>query len=81
VLDRTALSGSFDFDLHWAPDRRPVAFNNLPPSPVPGDPDGPSLFTALREQLGLKLDSQRGPVDIVVIDHVERPAEDEASEV
>jgi uncharacterized protein (TIGR03435 family) len=76
VLDRTALSGSFDFDLHWAPDRRPVAFNNLPPSPVPVDPDGPSLFTALREQLGLKLDSQRRPVDILVIDHVERPAED-----
>jgi uncharacterized protein (TIGR03435 family) len=77
VLDRTALSGTFDFDLHWAPDQRPaVPFNNLPPSPVPVDPNGPSLFTALQEQLGLKLDSQRGPVEMLMIDHVERPTED-----
>jgi uncharacterized protein (TIGR03435 family) len=44
-------------------------------APPPPDANGPSLFTALQEQLGLKLESQKGPVDTIVIDHVERPSE------
>ena len=73
VVDRTGLTGSYDFSLQWTPD-------NLP-SPPPGaeasapDPGGPSIFTALQEQLGLKLDSTRGPIKTIVIDHVERPSE------
>jgi len=46
-----------------------------PPLP-PIDPNGPSIYTALQEQLGLKLDSQKGPVEVLVIDSVEQPTED-----
>ena len=44
-------------------------------APPPPDTSGPTIFTALQEQLGLKLESQKGPVDTIVIDHVERPSE------
>jgi uncharacterized protein (TIGR03435 family) len=66
VVDRTGLTGHFDAELTWA-------------APSPGDgpvPDAPSLFTAVQEQLGLKLESTKGPVDVLVIDHIERPTED-----
>jgi uncharacterized protein (TIGR03435 family) len=63
VVDRTGLTGKYDFDLKWAQD----------PS---ADAAGPSIFTALQEQLGLKLESARGPVEVLVIDHVERPTPD-----
>jgi uncharacterized protein (TIGR03435 family) len=43
--------------------------------PPPPDPNGPTLFTAVQEQLGLKLDSTKGPVDIIVVDHAEKPSE------
>jgi uncharacterized protein (TIGR03435 family) len=76
VLDRTGLTGDFDLDLHWTPDQLPPGFP--PPGIVmpPVDPNGPSIFTALQEQLGLKLESARGPVEVLVIDHAERPTPD-----
>ena len=46
-----------------------------PESPAPAEPNGPSLFTALQEQLGLKLESQKGPVETIVIESVEKPSE------
>ena len=62
VVDKTGLTGNFDIDLKWTPDDQQ------------GTADaGPTLFTALEEQLGLKLVPARGPVDTFVIDHVERP--------
>ena len=70
VVDRTGLSGTYDIDLHWAIDV-PLR-GDTPPPPA----DGPSIFTAVQEQLGLKLESTRGPVDVLVIDHIERPTED-----
>ena len=76
VADRTGLEGTFDIDLTFTPDRLP---QGTPPPGVPLpsiDPDGPSLFTALQEQLGLKLESERAPAEVVVIDHVERPTPD-----
>jgi uncharacterized protein (TIGR03435 family) len=76
VVDKTGLSGAYDIDLTFTPDRMP---QGAPPPGVPMpniDPNGPSLFTALQEQLGLKLDSQRAPTDVLVIDHVERPTPD-----
>jgi uncharacterized protein (TIGR03435 family) len=68
VINQTGLAGEFRFELSWLPD--------LPASQA-ADPaaanDGPSLFTALQEQLGLKLESSRGPVEVLVIESVERP--------
>ena len=80
VVDRTGLKGNFDIRLEWTPDlgQFPPPPAGVPPGapPIPqGDPNGPSIFTAIQEQLGLKLESQKGPVDILVIDHVERPSE------
>jgi uncharacterized protein (TIGR03435 family) len=46
-----------------------------PGMPPPPDPNGPTIFTAIQEQLGLKLESQKGPVDVIVIDHIEKPSE------
>jgi uncharacterized protein (TIGR03435 family) len=78
VLDKTGLKERYDFQLKYAPEGRGVGPGPGPggPDPQPVDPNMPSLFTALQEQLGLKLESQRGPVDIVVIDRVEQPTED-----
>jgi uncharacterized protein (TIGR03435 family) len=72
VVDRTSLNGTFDLDLSWTP--APLTAD--PSVPPAGAETGQSLYAALREQLGLKLDSQRGRVEVVVIDHVEPPTED-----
>ena len=81
VVDKTGLAGNFDIDLTFTPDQPARAPGAPPDQPIRAngvdiDPNGPSLFTALQEQLGLKLDSQKGPVDVVVIDSVEHPTED-----
>ena len=74
VIDKTGLAGRFAFTLTWTPEQMPTA--PPPPGVPPIDPNGPSFFTALQEQLGLKLVSAKGPVDVVVIDSVERPTPD-----
>jgi uncharacterized protein (TIGR03435 family) len=82
VIDRTGLTGNFDYQLEWTPDQIPTvglpvgAFPGGPPPPPPAPIDGPSIFTAVQEQLGLKLESTRGPVNVIVIDRAERPTED-----
>ena len=80
VVDRTGLTGTFDMDLTWTPDQIPQGQLGTPPPGAPPfppiDPNGPSIFTAIQEQLGLKLESTKGPVDVVVIDSVEPPTED-----
>ncbi|MBV8895922.1 MAG: TIGR03435 family protein [Acidobacteriaceae bacterium] len=82
VVDKTGLAGKYDFTLKWTPDESQGMMG--PPgagpgpggaAPPPADPSGPSIFTALQEQLGLKLDSQKAPTDVLVIQHVERPSE------
>ncbi|HSY67210.1 MAG TPA: TIGR03435 family protein, partial [Edaphobacter sp.] len=63
VVDETGLSGTFDFTLEWVPE-----FN------APPDAAGPNFREALSGQLGLKLEPRQGPVDILVVDHVEHPS-------
>jgi len=69
VLDRTGLTGSFDIELKWRPD-------NLRSASAAQGSDLPSIFAALQEQLGLRLDSQRGPVEFLYVDKIERPTPD-----
>lgn len=81
VVDKTGLTRKFDIKMQWTPDQAQLQLMAPPGGLLPGapapqfDPNGPSIFTALQEQLGLKLESQKGPVDLLVIDHVERPSE------
>ena len=76
VLDMTGLKGSYTVDLQWIPDAvRERAFQGGPSPLVNGQPvdaNGPSLYTALQEQLGLRLESRRGPVDVLVVDRAEK---------
>lgn len=73
VIDKTGLTGSYDVHLKWTLDPLAPAASDSPG--VPPAPDGPSIFTSLREQLGLRLESAKGPVEVLVIDHVEKPSE------
>jgi len=74
VINKTGLTGLYDFKLEWSPEEGPTAGGNgqAPPSP---NLSGPSFFTAVQEQLGLKLESAKGPVDVLVIDSAQRPSE------
>ncbi len=80
VIDKTGLTSLYDFTLEWTPEPGqggPESIG-LPPDarlPPPSDSNGPSIFTAVQEQLGLRLDAQKGPVDIIVIDRAEKPDE------
>ena len=77
VINRTELVGNFDMDLSWTPEQVPQGTPPPGAPPLPAiDPSGPSIFTAIQEQLGLKLESTKGPVDVLVIDHVEQPTPD-----
>lgn len=75
VVDATGLTGTFDLDLAWAPDAELAASSGgLLANPVAAD--NGSIFTAIREQLGLKLDHTRAPLEVLVIDQIERPTPD-----
>jgi len=78
VIDQTGLKEEYDFALAWSPDpeENNSDYTGMPPSvPRPHvETNGPSIFTALQEQLGLRLVSQKGAVEIIVIDGVERPS-------
>jgi uncharacterized protein (TIGR03435 family) len=85
VIDKTGVAGNFDFHLEFTPDAALRGFpgrggdaGNPPsagnPAP-PADPAGPTIFAALQEQLGLKLVPEKGPVEFLIVDHVEKPTE------
>ena len=72
VIDKTGFSGTFDVHLRWTPGPGETGTGNVPASP---DDSGSSIFTVLEEQLGLRLKAATGPVEVIVIDNAERPAE------
>jgi uncharacterized protein (TIGR03435 family) len=75
VINLTKLPGSFDFDLKYTREAPPGLPENAMINGQPVDTSGPTIFEAVRRQLGLKLESQKGPVQIIVVDHAEKPAE------
>jgi uncharacterized protein (TIGR03435 family) len=72
VFDNTGLTGLYDYTLQWTPDDSFAPFPNGSGADA-GSASKPDLFTALREQLGLELKSQKGPVDVVVVDQISKP--------
>ena len=86
VVDRTGMAGNFDLDLKYTLDQttmanalgplKAAAIAGGPSTDVPAGSDAPGLFTALQEQLGLKLESARGAVDVLVVEHVDKPTPD-----
>jgi len=75
VVDRTGLTGAFDLSLDFMPTQMPAGFVRGPDSNASDPSAPPTIFTALQEQLGLKLEAQTGPVDVLIVDHVEQPSE------
>ena len=75
VIDETGLTGKYNFTLQWTPDMAAPSDDPGTATAPPLDLSGPSLFSALQEQLGLKLESTKGPSEFLVVDHVERPSE------
>jgi uncharacterized protein (TIGR03435 family) len=71
IVNKTGLTGGYNIDLKWQPDAMAAGSSNSSSA----DPPLPDLFTALQEQLGLKLEAAKGPVDVYVIDQVEKPSE------
>jgi uncharacterized protein (TIGR03435 family) len=72
VLDYTGLPGHYDFDLKWTPDETQFGGAGLRGTPESTEPD---LFAAIQQQLGLRLEATKGPIEALVIDQVERPTE------
>jgi uncharacterized protein (TIGR03435 family) len=72
AIDRTGLTGNFDFALDWVPE--PLAAQAAGPD-LPPDTSGPTFLEALKDQLGVKLESQKGPAEVIILDHVEHPSE------
>lgn len=80
LVDKTGLDGRYSFKFHWTPKRppgmpMPATVGQSNHSAASPEPSGPSLFTALREQLGLRLEASTAPVDTIVIEHIEKPTE------
>jgi len=78
VVDKTGLTGLYDIKLEWIPgsEAPPGPFGPNPNAPPPGPPaDGPTIFSAVQEQLGLRLEGARGPVEVVVVDSAQKPVE------
>jgi uncharacterized protein (TIGR03435 family) len=74
IVDKTGLAGEYDFSLSWAPEYLSAGAHGSDYAAADAGPAGPSLFTALQDQLGLRLESQKAPVEVLVVDHIEPPS-------
>ena len=74
VVDRTGLTGMFDVQMDFLPDDATPSLPPPPPDAASSDAMSAPIFSAIQQQLGLRLDAARGPVDVIVIDDVERPS-------
>jgi uncharacterized protein (TIGR03435 family) len=75
-VDQTQLTGKYDFKLDWTPDENQFGGLGMRPSPpidAAAPAANPDLFTAIQEQLGLRIKSSKEPVDAMVLDHIEQP--------
>jgi uncharacterized protein (TIGR03435 family) len=70
IIDASGLTGIYDFVVEWAPQGRPPAGSDFTP-----DPNGPTFEQAIGDQLGLKLESRKSSMQVIVVDHVDRPSE------
>jgi uncharacterized protein (TIGR03435 family) len=79
VFDKTGLTGNYDFTMQWPPEDESAGTPPAPPGSQEGAPPaeatGPSIYTVIQEQLGLKLESHKAPVEVLVIDHIDPPSE------
>ena len=77
TVDRTSLAGTYDVNLNWTPEGYVPTARRESEGPSPADTagPGPSIFTAVQEQLGLRLESRKGPVEILIVSRAERPSE------
>lgn len=76
VIDKTGLKGNFDASMEWSPDEtQAMQWPPDAPKPGPADNTGPSIFSAIQEQLGLRLKSEKAPVDVLIVDRAEKPSE------
>jgi uncharacterized protein (TIGR03435 family) len=75
VINRTQLGGNYDFNLSFTREPPRGGPNKDNPDEAPAENTGPSVFDAIRDQMGLRLEPQKGPVEVMVIDHAEKPIE------
>jgi uncharacterized protein (TIGR03435 family) len=75
IVDKTGIQGRYDFELDWTPDDTQFGGRTETTPPAEGASTAPSLFTAVQEQLGLRLDANRAQVEVLAIDHIEKPSE------
>ncbi|MEP7351919.1 MAG: TIGR03435 family protein [Acidobacteriota bacterium] len=75
VLDQTGLDGRYDFTLDWTPDEFQFSTQGVKAPPAPDNAVHPSLYTAIQQQMGLKLERVKGPADVMVVDRLEKPSE------
>jgi uncharacterized protein (TIGR03435 family) len=78
-VNKTGLTGNYDYKLDFTPENMPMPMPGAAGAgqkpEMPAEQEGPSLFTAVEEQLGLKLEATKGTVDVIVIDHIDLPSE------